>query len=84
MRKLKQAAVVAAGLLAFSGVAAGAAQADTSPTPPPDTQYSISGHFTDCFDAVHQSAQRFGTPDDTNRFSCMLNSDNTVVWLEYH
>ncbi|MGW7575268.1 hypothetical protein [Streptomyces sp. NPDC054765] len=81
MRKLKNAAVVAVGLLAFSGVSVGAAQADA--TYPPNTDYTITGHFTDCFDAVHQSAQRYGTPDDIHRFQCMLNEDNTAADLNY-
>lgn len=78
MRRFTRTAVVAAGILAFSGITAGAAQA-VPPPPPPNQEYMVGG--VDSCDAGIEEMQSMwpSLPDDPGRYTCHMDGGNTAL-----
>lgn len=80
MRGLKRAAVAAVGLIAFSGIGIGAAQA--ADTPPPGTDYTVTG-VSNCDEAIAKSEKDLGTPHGISHYSCMMNADGKSADMQW-
>lgn len=79
MRKFKRAAVVGAGLLAFSGIAVGAAQA--APAVHQGEDIVVPGTSIQDCQEVGDELQNAGWIEG---YACMVNSDDTVSVTPYY
>lgn len=81
MTQFQRAAVVGVSLLAFSGVAAGGAQA--AEKPPAGKEYTVTG-VSNCKEAVQKSVEKFGTPSNWRQYSCLMRANGTSADLVWH